>query len=126
MPNLRWVRIVGVFGALWNAVGVFSYLTHVGVIGGGGPPPGGVEMPAVVTACFAVGVFGGVAGSVGLVLRARWARPMLWLSLIGTAVDWIWVFGWSDSASVPLGVTVLVLAAFLAGVGEWAARRSPE
>jgi hypothetical protein len=123
MPNLKWVRIVGIFAALWNAAGIFSYLQHVGVIGDGATLPGAVEMPAAVTACFAVGVFGGVAGSIGLAMLARWARPLLWLSWIGTVIDWAWVFGWSGSASMPLGVTVLLIATMLALIGEWMSRR---
>ncbi len=125
MRSLKWVRGVGVFGTLWNAAGVFSYLAHVGVIGDGTTSPGGAQMPALVTAAFAVGVFAGVAGSLGLAMLATWARPLLWLSWIGTVIDWIWVFGWSDAASVPLGVTVHLLATLLAIVGEWTARRGP-
>jgi len=125
MPNLKWVRVVGVLATLWNAIGVFSYLQHVGVIGDGAVPPGAVEMPIAVTACFAVGVFGGVAGSIGLAMLARWARPLLWLSWIGTVIDWVWVFGWSGAASLPLGVTVLAIATLLALIGEWMSRRIP-
>lgn len=123
MPNLTSVRIVGILAVLWNAVGVFSYLAHVGVFGDGATPPGGVEMPPAVTAAFAIGVFGGVAGSIGLALLATWARPLLWLSWLGTVIDWAWVFGWSGAAAVPLGVTVLLLATMLALIGEWTARR---
>jgi hypothetical protein len=125
MTGLKWVRAVGVLATLWNAIGVLNYLAHVGVISIGGPPPGDVTMPAAVTACFAVGVFAGVAGSIGLAMLARWARPLLWLSWLGTVIDWIWVFGWSGSASVPLGITVLLLATLFAIVAEWAARRAP-
>lgn len=123
MPKLNWVRIVGVLATLWNAVGVFSYLAHVGLVGGG-PPAGDAVMPAAVTAAFAVGVFGGVAGSIGLAMLAPWARPLLWLSWIGTVIDWIWVLGWSTAASVPLGVTILVIATLLVVVAEWQARRA--
>jgi len=122
MSQVGWVRAVGVFGALWNAVGVFSYLAHVGMVGGG-PPPGAAAMPGAVMACFAIGVFGGVAGSIALATLSKWARPLLWLSLIGTVVDWVWVFGWSGAPSVPLGAAVLVLAAFFVIFAEWAARR---
>jgi hypothetical protein len=125
MPNLKWVRIVGVVAALWNAAGIFSYLEHVGIVGDGATLPGAVEMPAAVTACFAVGVFGGVAGSIGLALLAKWARPLLWLSWIGTVIDWVWVFGWSGSASLPLGATVLLVATLIALTGEWMSRRIP-
>lgn len=125
MPNLKWVRIAGILATLWNTAGIFSYLEHVGFIGDGATLPGAVEMPATVTACFAVGVFGGVAGSIGLALLAKWARPLLWLSWIGTVIDWVWVFGWSGSASLPLGATVLLVATLLALTGEWMSRCIP-
>lgn len=123
MTQVGWVRVIGVLGTLWNAVGVFSYLAHVGVVGGG-PPPGAAAMPAAVIACFAIGVFGGVAGSIALAMLSKWARLLLWLSLAGTVVDWVWVFGWSGSPPVALGAAVLALAAFFVIVAEWAARRS--
>jgi hypothetical protein len=40
-------------------------------------------------------------------------------------IDWIWVFGWSDAASIPLGVTVLLMATLFAIVAEWEARNKP-
>lgn len=125
MPKLRWVQAVGVLAILWNGAGVFSYLAHVGLIGDGGALPGDAKMPAAVTACFAVGVFGGLAGSVALAMSANWARPLLWLSWIGTVIDWFWVFGWNDAASWPLGITVLLFATFFASVAEWATRQAP-
>ncbi|WP_448660068.1 hypothetical protein ACPVPU_06055 [Sphingomonas sp. CJ99] len=123
MSSRTRIRIVGVLAALWNCVGVASYLAHVGVIVGDAPPPGGPVMPAAITASFAIGVFGGVAGSVALALLSRRARPLLWLSWAGTVIDWVWVFGWSGSAFVPLGVTVVVVATLFAVLAEWAGRR---
>jgi len=116
---------VGVVASIWNAIGVANYFVHMGLIDNGGPLPGGTEMPPAVTACFAVGVFAGLAGAVALAMPSRWARPLLWLSWIGTVIDWIWVFGWSDAASIPLGVTVLVLATFFVIVVEREARQKP-
>lgn len=120
----RWVQVVGIVAILWNAIGVFSYLSHVGVVGAGGPPQGGAEMPAAITAAFAIGVFSGLAGSIALAVRSGLARPLLWLSLVTTTIDWVWVFGWSGAASVPLGITVLVIALGLALLAEREARRA--
>lgn len=125
MRRGTWARVVGVVATIWNAIGVFNYFMHVGLIGGGGPPPGGAEMPPAVTAFFAVGVFAGLAGAVALAMLSRWARPLLWLSWVGTVIDWTWVFGWSGAASIPLGVTVLLLATLFAITAEWEARRRP-
>lgn len=125
MKGRKWVRLVGVVATVWNAIGVANYLTHVGLIGSGVPPPGGSDTPPAVTACFAVGVFAGVAGAVALAMLSQWARPLLWLSWIGTLIDWAWVFGWSDAASIPLGLTVLLMATLFAIVAEWEARKKP-
>jgi hypothetical protein len=121
----RWGRLVGVVATFWNAIGVFNYLAHVGVIGSGGPALGGADMPPTVTACFAVGVFAGLAGAAALAMLSWWARPLLWLSLVGTLIDWIWVFGWSDAGSVPLGITVLLMATLFVFVAELEARNNP-
>lgn len=110
------VRTAGVLGIIWNLVGVASYL---GVMG-----PEATDMPAWVTAAFAVAVWGGLAGSIGLVLLQRWAAPVLWASFVGAVIDWGWVFI-SDAAvdpSVPLGVAVIVIALALALVASRARR----
>src|SRR5687767_2889641 len=98
MRRGTWVRAVGVVATVWNAVGVFNYLAHVGLVGSGGPAPGGAAMPPAVTASFAIAVFAGLAGGVALTLLSRLARPLLWLSWAATVVDWTWVLGWSDAA----------------------------
>jgi type III secretory pathway component EscS len=125
MQRVGWVRIVGVAGTIWNVAGVFSYFAHVRLIGDAGNASGGAEMPAAVTACFAIGVFGGVAGSIALAMLSSWARSLLWLSWAGTLIDWVWVFTSSDDASIPLGAAVLSVATVLVLVAEWRARRVP-
>ena len=124
MPASRVIRSIGAVAVAWNAFGVFSYLQHVGVIGTGGPPPGGARMPAAVTGAFAVAVFAGLIGSIGLALLRRWARPVLWLSLGGTLIDWGWVFRYSGAASLPIGTSVVIVAIVLVLLAESAHRRS--
>ena len=118
------VRGIGAAALLWNAIGVANYLAYVGAIGGGAPPAGGTEMPAYVTAAFAIGVFAGLAGAAGLALLKRWARPLLWLSLVGLLVDWAWVFAYSDAASLAIGGSVLVVGVGLVILVEAAQRRA--
>ena len=117
-----WLRLIGVVGILWNTLGVVSYLGYVGVIASmdGNPP---VDMPLVAHAGYAVGVFAAVIGCLGLALAQSWARPLLWISLVGLVLDWGWVFGWSGQGVVPLGVAVLVVAFLLALLGDHAARK---
>lgn len=108
------VRLIGVVAILWNCVGVASYLAHVGLFGEAARPQSEVQMPIVVTAAFAIAVFGSVIGSFGLAMLKSWAKPVLWLSFVATVVDWAWVLLFSDQASVPLGVAVLVISLALA------------
>lgn len=125
-----WFWIVAVLGLLWELFGVAMYLMHVGVL------PNSQEMseaerslmessPVWVTGLFAIGVFGGALGTLGLILRKRWARPLLILSLIAVilqfggwllATDAIRVIGPSVFAMPAVIVVVAILLAWLATV----------
>ena len=115
--NRSLVRIVGALGALLNAAGVYAYLEYVGVVGTAAPASE-PSMPPVITSAFAIAVFGGIIGSVGLLLLQPWARPMLWISFVASVVNWGWVLTQSAEASVPLGVTVIVVSLLLALTSE--------
>ena len=119
--NGKLVRIVGVLGILWNAGGVWAYLSHVGAVGGAPGP----EMPVLVTAAFATACFAGLAGSVGLALLKRWAVPLLWLSFVGAVVNWGWVFLYGREGEVPLGLSVIGIALALALIASRAPRETP-
>ena len=120
-PAPMWLRLIGVVGILWNSLGVISYLGYVGVIA---PMDGDMrsDMPVIAHAGYAIGVFAGVVGSLGLALARRWARPLLWLLVVGMVLDWGWVFGWSGQGVSPLGVAVLVISLLLALVADHAMR----
>lgn len=121
--NSKTVRIIGIVGVLWNLVGVASYLAHVGVFGpdAAATPPGAPQMPVAITAAFAIAVFGGVLGSVGLAMLRSWAKPTLWVSFVGSLIDWVWVLGFSIGGQLPLGIAVILISLGLALV----AGRSP-
>ncbi|HET9640170.1 MAG TPA: hypothetical protein VFP12_13285 [Allosphingosinicella sp.] len=125
-----WFWIVAVLGLLWELFGVAMYLMHVGVL------PNSQEMseaerslmessPVWVTGLFAIGVFGGALGTLGLLLRKRWARPLLILSLIAVilqfggwllATDAIRVIGPSVFAMPAVIAAVAILLAWLATI----------
>ncbi len=126
-----WFWIVAVLGLLWELFGVAMYLMHVGVL------PNSQEMSAAerslmdsspmwVTGLFAIGVFGGALGVLGLLLRKRWARPLLVLSLIAVILqfggwlavtDAVAVIGPSVFVMPAVIVVVAILLAWLASVG---------
>ena len=100
-----WFRIVAVLALLWNLFGVYVYLEHVGAV----PPmkamtPEDVALaatvPAWVTGAFAIAVFSGLIGSIGLALSKSWARSLLILSLLGVLVQMGWILFVSNARAV--------------------------
>ncbi len=118
--NRKTIRIIGILGATWNAVGVASYLAHVGMFGpeAAATPPGAPPMPYYITAAFATAVFGGVLGSAGLAMFKSWAKPLLLISFMTSVINWTWVFIYGVGASMPLGVSVIAISLALAIVAS--------
>ena len=117
-------RLTAAIGLLWNLIGAAFYLGQVGVLGGPfAPPPGVPAMPAWVTGAYAVGVWGSVLALIGMLMRQRWSRPLLWIAFIALCVDFGWVFFASGAGVQPLGVVVLLIALGLALFGDRAERR---
>ncbi|HEX8622987.1 MAG TPA: hypothetical protein VF718_13555 [Allosphingosinicella sp.] len=126
-----WFRIVALVAVLWNAFGVFQYLSSVGLFG---DPMTGMtaeraaaeSIPPAIIGAFALGTFAGLIGSLGLLLRKRWALPALVLSLLALIVleGWIvFLSGALDLFGGPgLPVTIVVVSALLAWLA-WHARR---
>ena len=120
-----WLRIVAVLGLLWNLFGVYEYLMTVGVVGGANEAAA-AAMPAWATGAFAIAVFGGALGSLGLLMLKRWSKLLLVLSLIAVIALDVWSFALSGAAATmggaEMGVTiaVLVIAVLLAWLA-WSA-----
>ena len=119
-----WFRPLAGIGLVWNLIGVAFYLGQVGMLGGPfAPAPGQPVMPAWVTSAYAIGVWGSVVALVGLLMCARWSRPVLWVALLALVVDFGWVFVASGEGVQPIGVAVLTIALGIALLGDTAARR---
>lgn len=115
-----WFWVVAVLGLLWELFGVAMYLMTVGVI------ENAQEMteaerslmessPMWVTGLFAIGVFAGLLGVLGLLLRKRWARPLLILSLVAVILQF---GGWllmTDAVAL-IGPSVVVMPAIIVAV----------
>ncbi|MBQ0768456.1 MAG: hypothetical protein KBT58_04140 [Bizionia sp.] len=89
-----WYWIIASFALLWNAMGVYQYLQQAyqtDAFKAMYPDAEILEMvintPGWVMAAFATAVFFGFLGSLALVLRKRWAKPLLLISLIGIVVQ---------------------------------------
>ncbi len=72
-------------------------------------------MPAWVTGAFAIAVFGGVAGCVGLLLKKAWCMPVFLISLAAIIVQFgYWLFA-TDSIAV-IGNEVFWMPALVTAV----------
>ena len=107
-----WVRIVAALGVVWNLFGVYQYLTTVGVVAGADAAAVAM-MPSWVTGAFAVAVFAGALGCLGLLMLKRWSKLLLLLSLLAVIAMDVWTFALSGMggtmAGAEMGVTVAVL-----------------
>ena len=98
--------IVGVLSLLWGLMGAFDYLAtqleldfymnqftqeQLAYFYG---------FPKLVTAGWAFAVWGGVAGSIGLLLRKKWAVWAFVISCAGMLVTTIYNFGMTNGAEI--------------------------
>ena len=106
--------IVGVLALLWNFMGVFDYLAsqlelefYMSEF-----PPEMLEwidaMPAWATAAWAFGVWGAFAGTIGLLLRKKWAVGAYAVSLGGLLVSSIYSYMLTDAMEMMGGGAVFM------------------
>jgi hypothetical protein len=99
-----WLRIVAALGLVWNLIGVYFYLVQVGMVAApAGEPPMSDAMPPWVTGAFAISVFGGVLGCVGLLMLKGWSRALLYLSLLAVIGQDVWAFLLREHAADEMG-----------------------
>ncbi len=114
-----WFWIVSVIALFWNAMGVHQYLGQAYQTESwrAALTDEQIEMvtnfPSWLTAAFAIAVFSGVIGSLGLLLRKKWAYTLLLLSLIAVIVQmgYILMKGYYDG--IEMTISIIVFAIFL-------------
>jgi len=130
----KWFKPVAIVALLWNLLGCAAYLMDVMLT-----PEDIAKLtaaqramyasrPAWSVAATAVAVWFGAAGSIGLIIRKRWATPMLLASLAGVIVQDASVFMLIGAAPVEptalvLQGLVLAIALGLVMLGRQAAAR---
>lgn len=110
----KWFRPVAIVALLWNLLGCVAWLMDVTLTPDDVARMSAAEQamyasrPAWAVGATAVAVWGGALGCLGLILRKRWSRICLVLSLIGVIAQDIGLFGLTDAA-VQAGPVALVL-----------------
>ena len=94
-PNV-FFWIISVIALVWNGTGVFMYLSSVYMSEEAFAQMSEAEqslyenIPAWVTGAFAIAVFAGFLGSIGLLLRKKWAAPLFALSLVTIIIQQVY------------------------------------
>lgn len=99
-PNAHWsIWMVGVFSLIWHLMGCANYLFQATMspdtLAGLSAAQQAVisDRPAWATSAFAIAVFGGLLGSILLLLRKRLSLFLFLIALIGVIVSMIPLFG---------------------------------
>ena len=119
-----WFRVIAVVALLWFLMDISVFFMRVLMTEEGlNAVPANQQhlyrnMPLWVNIVFAGEVFGGALGSVGLLIRKRWALPLFVVSILGVVSQTFHIWIRSDAISV-MGVFAVVapLVAILVGVG---------
>ncbi len=125
-----WFYAVAALALIWNGLGVVAYIQQMMQ-----SPEALAELPEIqrhllmntpawATAAFALAVFGGAIGSLLLLLRSRFALPVLLLSLLGIAVQMFYNLGMSNALEAygPGGLVMPVMVALIGAALVWLAR----
>ncbi len=123
-PRHLWV--VGVLALLWNSIGAFDYLMtetrNEAYMGSFTPEQLAYfyAFPSWVVATWALAVWGGVLGSILLLLRKRWAVPVLAVSLVAMVITTIYNFGLTNGMEIMgTGAAIFSAVIFAIAVGLW-------
>lgn len=119
-----WYWIVTILAILWNIMGVSAYLFDAFMT----PeqkmmlPAEQLELmnstPSWVTAAYAIAVWSGLTGSIGLAFRKKWAKGVLLISLIAVvlqlgyvalATNAMEVYGQFEAVILPMSVLVIAI-----------------
>jgi CHASE2 domain-containing sensor protein len=117
-----WFWVVSVLALIWNLMGAFNYLMQAYMTDEmkAELPEDQLALmestPSWVTAAFAIAVWGGVLGCIALLLRKKWAKPVLLISLIGILAQMSYSFFMSNSMEV-YGTTATVMSIIVIIIG---------
>lgn len=116
--------IIGVIALIWNGLGVMAYIGQAYMTDEvlSQLPQGEQDfynnIPAWVTAAFAISVFAGLFGSLELLLRKKWASPLFLLSLLAVLAQQAYNFFMQDyieltGSRMIMPAVVLIVCVFL-------------
>lgn len=124
MSTPTWFKVVAVLALIWNLLGCFAFFSDLRL-----SPEDLAQLPEAQQALYAarpgwavaataIAVLVGALGSIGLLLRKKWAFPVLLVSLLGILVQDFGLFVLAEGVSLAGNVAVIMQAVVLAvGIG---------
>ena len=124
-----WLRAASALGVVWNLYGVYQFVGSFTDSGRAAMTAGMtaaqsavyLSLPAWISLAFAVGVFGGLGGSVLLALQRLAARPVFAASLMGYAALFAGDAYHGVFAALPSQLAILAVVVMIAAALAWAA-----
>jgi hypothetical protein len=116
-----WYWAVAAAALLWEAMGCYAYLTQVSMDSAALAQLPAQQreiwaaMPGWAIGAYAVAVWAGLLGAVGLLLRRNWAKLAFGLSLAGVVVQFGWTFLATDILAT-MGASAALFPAFIFAV----------
>ena len=125
-----WLWAASGLGVLWNVYGAYQFAGTFTPAGRAAMTAGMTEaqaalylaLPAWISVVFAIGVFGGLIGSVALALRRRLALHLLAASLVGYLLLFAGDTYYGVFAAIPSQLAILAVVVLIAAGLYWTAR----
>ncbi len=131
-----WFWTLSTFLLIWNLLGLGSFIQHVNItedtlIGMTELEKSLYEsFPTWVTMAFAFAVFGGVIGCLGLLLKKKWAKPALWVSLIAVLIQMYYSLfvvntpAFYGPVAIVMPVLIILVAIFMVWMASYSVRKN--
>lgn len=116
-PAYFW--IVSIIAFLWNAFGVYNYLTHAFMDEtqltelSKTEQTIYIDLPAWYISVFAIAVFAGLLGSIALLLRKRWAYILFIVSFLAVGLQQFYILTEVNPRDIFLSLAIMVISVFL-------------
>lgn len=127
-----WLWVVSILGMLWNVYGVYQFAGTFTQAGQAGMTAGMttsqaqlyLSLPPWIDAVFALGVFGGLVGSICLALQRLVARRIFAASFVGYALLFAGDTYYGVFAAIPGQLMVLACVVLIAAALVWASSQA--
>ncbi|WP_298342725.1 hypothetical protein [uncultured Algibacter sp.] len=121
-----WFWIISIIALIWNGMGAYHYLIQAyntesyRAMYTAEQLEIAANMPAWVTAAFAIAVFAGALAAIGLLLRKSWSVKLWLLSLLAVIIQMGYILINDYASSIGMTIMIVILAFFF----TWFARTS--